>query len=334
MILSICKEITAASLSHCCLTHSQRPTRFLQLNRKDIMLMSHSFTISLPQDLAQHFIAHRDDITNQETLPSLVRFGLIHAAIASPIDELERNGKIKNVAVRLRTHIKYPNHIITMAVRFHKMIVAADKTVEEFIASDSAKDTLNIITESYNKATDELKAAHKQRRTTRITPKTKAARKGTSVSRNKSDESRQILVSCKKDIDKNALLYYAVEYVNDIIAPSGKKRDPQKFQLRAELLKRAHEFNVAHPEEVVAFKQSHIVARANEFSIDNIIDEKERDKARAIIADTKRGGFWTYVDKSYTDKLENRVDDFYSIYLIVPELMGKVCEKLHKPEDV
>ena len=157
--------------------------------------MSNSFTISLPQDLAQHFIAHRDDITNTGTLDSLVRFGLIHAAIASPIDELERNG-IKNVAVRLRTHIKYPNHIIAMAVRFHKMIVAADKTVEEFIASDSAKDTLNIITESYTKATDELKAAHKQRRTT--SPRTTTTRKGTSVSRNKSDESRQILVSCKR----------------------------------------------------------------------------------------------------------------------------------------
>lgn len=297
------------------------------------MLMSNSFTISLPQDLAQHFIAHRDDITNTATLDSLVRFGLIHAAIASPIDELERNGKIKNVAVRLRTHIKYPNHIIAMAVRFHKMIVAADKTVEEFIASNSATETLNIITESYNKATDELKAAHKQHRKT-TTPRTKAARKGTSVSRNKSDESRQILVSCKKDIDKNALLYYAVKYVNDIIAPNCKKRDPQKFQLRAELLKRAHEFNTTHPEEVAAFKQSHLVARANEFRIDNIIDKKERDKARAIIADTKRGGFWTYVDKSYTDKLENRVDDFYSLYLIVPELMDKVCEDLrHKPEE-
>lgn len=294
--------------------------------------MSNSFTISLPQDLAQHFIAHRDDITNTATLDSLVRFGLIHAAIASPIDELERNGKIKNVAVRLRTHIKYPNHIIAMAVRFHKMIVAADKTVEEFIASDSAKDTLNIITESYTKATDELKAAHKQRRTT--SPRTNTTRKGTSVSRNKSDESRQILVSCKKDIDKNALLYYAVKYVNDIIAPNGKKRDPQKFQLRAELLKRANEFNTAHPEGVAAFKQSHLVARATEFSIDNIIDKKERDKARAIIADTKRGGFWTYVDKSYTDKLENRVDDFYSLYFVVPGLLSDVCEKLHKPEDI
>lgn len=293
--------------------------------------MSNSFTISLPQDLAQHFIAHRDDITNTSTLDSLVRFGLIHAAIASPIDELERNGKIKNVAVRLRTHIKYPNHIIAMAVRFHKMIVAADKTVEEFIASDSAKDTLNIITESYTKATDELKAAHKQRRSR--TTRTKVTRKGTSVSRNKSDESRQILVSCKKDMDKNALLYYAVKYVNDIIASNGKKRDPQKFQLRAELLKRAHEYNEAHPEEVVVFKQSHLVARATEFSIDNIIDEKERDKARAIISDTKRGGFWTYVDKSYTDKLENRVDDFYSLYFVVPELMGEVCEKLHKSEE-
>ena len=293
--------------------------------------MSNSFTISLPADLAQHFIAHRDDITNTTTLDSLVRFGLIHAAIASPIDELERNG-IKNVAVRLRTHIKYPNHIIAMAVRFHKMIVAADKTVEEFIASESAKDTLNIITESYTKATDELKAAHKQRRTT--SPRTNVTRKGTSVSRNKSDESRQILVSCKKDIDKNALLYYAVKYVNDIIAPNGKKRDPQKFQFRAELLKRAHEFNAAHQEEVAAFKQSHLVARATEFSIDNIIDEKERDKARAIIADTKRGGFWTYVDKSYTDKLENRVDDFYTLYLIVPELIDEVCEKLHKSEDI
>lgn len=291
--------------------------------------MSNPFTISLPQDLAQHFIEYRDDITRTDTLTSLVRFGLIHAAIATPEKELEKNNKIKTVAVRLRTHIKYPNYIIVMAIRFHKMIVAADKTVEEFITSESATETLNIITESYNKATDELKAAHKQRRTT----KTKAPRKGTSVSRNKSDESRQILVSCKKDINKNALLYYAVKYVNDIIASNGKKRDPQKFQLRAELLKRAHEFNVAHPEEVAAFKQTHIVARANEFSIDNIIDEKERDKARAIIADTKRGGFWTYVDKSYTDKLENRVDDFYSLYLIVPELMGKVCEKLHKPED-
>ena len=84
---------------------------------------------------------------------------------------------------------------------------------------------------------------------------------------------------------------------------------------------------------MAAFKQSHLVTRATEFSIDNIIDKKERDKARAIIADTKRGGFWTYVDKSYTDKLENRVDDFYSLYLIVPELIDEVCEKLHKPEE-
>lgn len=293
--------------------------------------MSNPFTISLPQGLAQHFIEYRDDITNPDTLTSLVRFGLIHAAIATPESELEKNNKIKTVAVRLRTHIKYPNYIIVMAIRFHKMIVAADKTVEEFIASESATETLNIITESYTKATDKLKAENKKRRT--VKPKASAHRKGTSVSRSKSDKSRQVRVSCKDDINKNALLYYAVKYLNDIIAPSGRKSDPEKFQLRGNLLRRAQEFNAAHPEAVVTFKRTHLVERADEYTIDNIIDEKERDKARAIIADTKRGGFWTYVDKTYVDKHENRVDDFYSLYLIVPELMGTVCEKLNKPDD-
>lgn len=298
--------------------------------------MSNPFTISLPQDLAQHFIEYRDDITNPDTLTSLVRFGLIHAAIATPESELEKNNKIKTVAVRLRTHIKYPNYIIVMAIRFHKMIVAADKTVEEFIASESATETFNIITESYTKATDKLKAENKKRRrTTTTSTKTghKATRKGTSVSRSKSDKSRQVRVSFKDDINKNALLYYAVKYVNDIIAPNGRKSDPEKFQLRGDLLRRAQEFNAAHHEEVVAFKRTHLVERADEYTIDNIIDEKERDKARAIIADTKRGGFWTYVDKAYVDKHENRIDDFYSLYLIVPELMDTVCEKLHKSDD-
>lgn len=293
--------------------------------------MSNPFTISLPQDLAQHFIEYRDDITNPDTLTSLVRFGLIHAAIATPESELEKNNKIKTVAVRLRTHIKYPNYIIVMAIRFHKMIVAADKTVEEFIASKSATETFNIITEAYAKATDKLKAENKKRRT--VKPKASAHRKGASVSRSKSDKSRQVRVSFKDDINKNALLYYAVKYVNDIIAPNGRKSDPEKFQLRGDLLRRAQEFNAAHHEEVVAFKQTHLMARASEYRIDNIIDEKERDKARAIIADTKRGGFWTYVDKAYVDKHENRVDDFYSLYLIVHELMDTVCEKLNKPEE-
>lgn len=293
--------------------------------------MSNPFTISLPQDLAQHFIEYRDDITNPDTLTSLVRFGLIHAAIATPESELEKNNKIKTVAVRLRTHIKYPNYIIVMAIRFHKMIVAADKTVEEFIASKSATETFNIITEAYAKATDKLKAENKKRRT--VKPKAPTHRKGASVSRSKSDKSRQVRVSFKDDINKNALLYYAVKYVNDIIAPNGRKSDPEKFQLRGDLLRRAQEFNATHPEEVAAFKRTHLVERANEYTIDNIIDEKERDKARAIIADTKRGGFWTYVDKAYVDKHENRVDDFYSLYLIVPELMDTVCEKLHKPDD-
>lgn len=293
--------------------------------------MSNPFTISLPQDLAQHFIEYRDDITNPDTLTSLVRFGLIHAAIATPESELEKNNKIKTVAVRLRTHIKYPNYIIVMVIRFHKMIVAADKTVEEFITSESATETFNIITEAYAKATDKLRAENKKRRT--VKPKASAHRKGTSVSRSKSDKSRQVRVSCKDDINKNALLYYAVKYLNDIIAPSGRKSDPEKFQLRGDLLRRAQEFNAAHPEEVATFKRTHLVERANEYTIDNIIDEKERDKARAIIADTKRGGFWTYVDKAYVDKHENRVDDFYSLYLIVPGLLGDVCEKLHKPDD-
>lgn len=294
--------------------------------------MSNPFTISLPHDLAQHFIEYRYDITNPDTLTSLVRFGLIHAAIATPESELEKNNKIKTVPVRLRTHIKYPNYIIVMAIRFHKMIVAADKTVEEFITSESATETFNIITEAYAKATDKLRAENKKRRT--VKPKASAHRKGTSVSRSKSDKSRQVRVSCKDDINKNALLYYAVKYLNDIIAPSGRKSDPEKFQLRGDLLRRAQAFNAAHPEEVAAFKQTHLVARANEYNIDNIIDEKERDKARAIIADTKRGGFWTYVDKAYVDKHENRVDDFYSLYLIVPGLLDEVCEDLrHKPEE-
>jgi hypothetical protein len=293
--------------------------------------MSNPFTISLPQDLAQHFIEYRDDITNPDTLTSLVRFGLIHAAIATPESELEKNNKIKTMAVRLRTHIKYPNYIIVMAIRFHKMIVAADKTVEEFITSESATETFNIITESYTKATDKLKAENKKRST--VKPKASAHRKGTSVSRSKSDKSRQVRVSFKDDINKNALLYYAVKYINDIIAPSGRKSDPEKFQLRGDLLRRAQEFNAVHHEEVVAFKRTHLVERANKYTIDNIINEKERDKARAIIADTKRGGFWTYVDKAYVDKHENRVDDFYSLYLIVPELIDEICEKLHKPDD-
>lgn len=298
--------------------------------------MSNPFTISLPQDLAQHFIEYRDDITNPDTLTSLVRFGLIHAAIATPESELEKNNKIKTVAVRLRTHIKYPNYIIVMAIRFHKMIVAADKTVEEFIASESATETFNIITEAYAKATDKLKAENKKRRSRTTSTKTghKATRKGTSVSRSKSDKSRQILVSFRDDINKNALLYYAVKYVNDIIAPNGRKSDPEKFQLRGDLLRRAQEFNAAHPEEVATFKRTHLVTRAAEYNIDNIIDEKERDKARAIIADIKRGGAWTYVDKSYTDKLENRIDYFYSLYIIVPGLLDEVCEKLHKSEDI
>lgn len=294
--------------------------------------MSNPFTISLPQDLAQHFIEYRDDITNPDTLTSLVRFGLIHAAIATPESELEKNNKIKTVAVRLRTHIKYPNYIIVMAIRFHKMIVAADKTVEEFITSESATETFNIITESYTKATDKLKAENKKRST--VKPRATANRKGTSVSRSKSDKSRQVRVSFKDDINKNALLYYAVKYINDIIAPSGRKSDPVKFQLRGDLLRRAQEFNATHHEEVVAFKKTHLVERVNEYTIDNIIDEKERDKARAIIADTKRGGFWTYIDKAYVDKHENRVDDFYSLYLIVPELMDTVCEKLHELENI
>lgn len=296
--------------------------------------MSNPFTISLPQDLAQHFIEYRDDITNPDTLPSLVRFGMMQAAIYAPEVDLEKNNNVKTVAVRLRTHIKYKNHIMVMAIRFHKMIVAADKTVEEFITSESATETFNIITEAYAKATDKLKAAKKKRRRTTTTkPKTPTHRKGTSVSHSKSDKSRQVRVSFKDDINKNALLYYAVKYINDIIAPSGRKSDPEKFQLRGDLLRCAQEFNAAHHEEVAAFKQTHLVARASEYSIDNIIDEKERDKARAIIADTKRGGFWTYVDKAYVDKHENRVDDFYSLYLIVPELMDTVCEKLHKPEE-
>ena len=85
-----------------------------------------------------------------------------------------------------------------------------------------------------------------------------------------------------------------------------------------------------HPEEVADFKASHIVARADDFAIGNIIDDTERVKAERLIADTKRGGFWTYVAKSYTDKLEERVDDFYSLYLLIPGLLDEVCEKLHK----
>lgn len=299
--------------------------------------MSNSFTISLPEDLAKHFITYRDDIMNPQNLDFLIKFGFMETAIYDPsltsIAKKQATG-IKMVPVRLRNAVRYPNHFIAIAIRFHAMIINSGMTVEEFITRESTNETISAIKTYYDKAVAEFK--RKKLFKTKPASKTKrnvGTRSGTSVSHSKSDKSRQVRVSFKDDINKNALLYYAVKYINDIIAPNGRKSDPEKFQLRGDLLRRAQEFNAAHHEEVVAFKQTHLMARASEYSIDNIIDEKERDKARAIIDDTKRGGFWTYVDKAYVDKHENRVDDFYSLYLIVPELMDTVCEKLNKPEE-
>ena len=299
--------------------------------------MSNSFTISLPEDLAKHFITHRDDIMNPDTLDFLIKFGFIETAIYDPsLTSITRkqNTGTKMTAVRLRTAVRYSNHFIAIAIRFHAMIINSGMTVEEFITRESTNETISAIKTYYDKAVAEFK--RKKLFKTKPASQTKrnvGTRSGKSVSRSKSDKSRQVRVSFKDDINKNALLYYAVKYMNDIIAPNGRKSDPEKFQLRGDLLRRAQAFNATHHEEVVAFKQTHLVERASEYSIDNIIDEKERDKARALIADTKRGGFWTYVDKSYVDKHENRVDDFYSLYLIVPELMDTICEKLHKSEE-
>lgn len=299
--------------------------------------MSNSFTISLPEDLAKHFITYRDDIMNPQNLDFLIKFGFMETAIYDPsltsIAKKQTTG-IKMVPVRLRNAVRYPNHFIAIAIRFHAMIINSGMTVEEFITRESTNETISAIKTYYDKAVAEFK--RKKLFKTKPASKTKrnvGTRSGTSVSHSKSDKSRQVRVSFKDDINKNALLYYAVKYINDIIAPNGRKSDPAKFKLRGDLLRRAQEFNTTHPEEVVAFKQTHLVERADTYTIDNIIDEKERDKARAIIADTKRGGFWTYVDKAYVDKHENRVDDFYSLYLIVPELMDEVCEKLHKVEE-
>lgn len=300
--------------------------------------MSNSFTISLPEDLAKHFITYRDDIMNPDNLDFLIKFGFMETAIYDPsltsIAKKQSTG-IEMVPVRLRNAVRYPNHFIAIAIRFHAMIINSGMTVEEFIARESTNETISAIKTYYDKAVAEFK--RKKLFKTKPASQTKrnvGTRSGTSVSRSKSDKSRQVRVSFKDDINKNALLYYAVKYINDIIAPNGRKSDPEKFQLRGDLLRRAQEFNTTHHEEVVAFKQTHLVARASEYTIDNIIDEKERDKARALIADTKRGGFWTYVDKAYVDKHENRVDDFYSLYLIVPGLLDEVCDVcLHKSDD-
>lgn len=300
--------------------------------------MSNSFTISLPEDLAKHFITYRDDIMNPQNLDFLIKFGFMETAIYDPsltsIAKKQTTG-IKMVPVRLRNAVRYPNHFIAIAIRFHAMIINSGMTVEEFITRESTNETISAIKTYYDKAVAEFK--RKKLFKTKPASKTKrnvGTRSGTSVSHSKSDKSRQVRVSFKDDINKNALLYYAVKYINDIIAPNGRKSDPAKFKLRGDLLRRAQEFNTTHPEEVAAFKQTHLVACASEYTIDNIIDEKERDKARALIADTKRGGFWTYVDKAYVDKHENRVDDFYSLYLIVPELLDTVCDvRLHKPEE-
>lgn len=295
--------------------------------------MSQSFTISLPEDLAKHFITYRDDIMNPDTLDFLIKFGFIETAIYDPslssITRKQPTGT-KMTAVRLRNAIKYPNHFIAIAIRFHMMIINSGLTVEEFITRESTNNTISSIKTYYDKAVDEFK--RKKLFKTKPVNQTKrkvGPRSGKSVSKSQSDKSRQLRVSCREAANQNALLFYAVEYVDKIIAPSGKKTDTEKFKLRADLLRRAHEYNVGHQEEVKTFMES-----ATNYQIKNIINDDDRKKAERLIADTRRGGFWTYVEKEYTDERSQRNADFYSIYLIVPGLLDEVCEKLHKTEDV
>lgn len=298
--------------------------------------MSNSFTISLPEDLAKHFITYRDDIMNPDTLDFLIKFGFIETAIYDPslasITRKQQSG-MKMVPVRLRTAIKYPNHFIAIAIRFHAMIINSGLTVEEFITRESTNETITAIKTYYDKAVAEFKRKKLFKTKPAAVPtRTKrkvGTRSGKSVSKSQSDKSRQLRVSCRDTSNQNALLFYAVEYVDKIIAPSGKKTDPEKFKLRADLLRKAHEYNVEHPEEVKTFMES-----ATNYQIKDITNDDDRKKAERLIADTRRGGFWTYVEKEYTDERSQRVADFYSIYLIVPGLLDKVCEKLNKAEDV
>ncbi len=298
--------------------------------------MSNSFTISLPSDLAKHFITYRDDIMNPETLDLLIKFGFIETAIYDPslasITKKQQSG-VKMTAVRLRTAIKYPNHFIAIAIRFHMMIINSGLTVEEFIARESTENnTITTIKTSYDKAVTEFKRKKLfKTKPAAVAGKTKrkvGPRSGKSVSKSQSDKSRQLRVSCREAVNQNALLFYAVEYVDKIIAPSGKKTDPEKFKLRADLLRIAHEYNVEHPDEVSTF-----IASTTNYQIKDIINDADRKKAERLIADTRRGGFWTYVEKEYTDERSQRVSDFYSLYLIVPGLLDEVCEKLNKVEE-
>lgn len=299
---------------------------------RTLTIMSNSFTISLPEDLAKHFITYRDDIMNPNTLDFLIKFGFIETAIydlsLASIAKKQTSG-VKMTPVRLRTAIKYPNHFIAIAIRFHMMIITSGMTVEEFMERESTNNTITTIKTSYDKAVAEFK--RKKLFKTKPAGQTKrkvGTRSGKSVSKSQSDKSRQLRVSCRETANQNALLFYAVEYVDKIIAPSGKKTDPEKFKLRADLLRRAHKYNMEHPEEVKVFMVS-----ATNYPIKDITNDDDRKKAERLIADTRRGGFWTYVEKEYTDERSQRVADFYSLYLVVPGLLDEVCEKLHKVEE-
>lgn len=296
--------------------------------------MSNSFTISLPEDLAKHFVTYRDDIMNPQNLDFLIKFGFMETAIYDPsLDSIARNNKqqsgVKMVPVRLRNAIRYPNHFIAIAVRFHAMIISSGLTVEEFMERESTNETIAAIKTYYDKAISEFKRKKlfKTKPASQIKRKV-GTRSGKSVSKSQSDKSRQLRVSCRETANQNALLFYAVEYVDKIIAPSGKKTDPEKFKLRADLLRKAHEYNVEHPEEVKTFMES-----ATNYPIKDITNDDDRKNAERLIADTRRGGFWTYVEKEYTDERSQRVADFYSLYLVVPGLLDEVCEKLHKVEE-
>lgn len=297
--------------------------------------MSNSFTISLPSDLAKHFTTYRADIMDPQNLDFLIKFGFIETAIYdTSLDSIARSQttKTKMVPVRLRNAIKYPNHFIAIAIRFHMMIINSGLTVEEFMERESTNETITAIKTSYDKAVAEFKRKKLfKTKPAEVPTRTKrkvGTRSGKSVSKSQSDKSRQLRVSCREEVNQNALLFYAVEYVDKIIAPSGKKTDPEKFKLRADLLRKAHEYNVEHPEEVETFMES-----ATNYQIKDITNDDDRKKAERLIADTRRGGFWTYVEKEYTDERSQRVADFYSIYLIVPGLLDEVCEKLNKAED-
>ena len=294
--------------------------------------MSNSFTISLPSDLAKHFTTYRADIMDPQNLDFLIKFGFIETAIYdTSLDSIARSQttQTKMVPVRLRNAIRYPNHFMSIAIRFHMMIINGGLTVEEFMERESTNETITAIKTSYDKAVAEFKRKKLfKTKPAGVVKRNVGPRSGKSVSKSQSDKSRQLRVSCREAANQNALLFYAVEYVDKIIAPSGKKTDPEKFKLRADLLRRAHEYNVEHPEEVKTFMES-----ATNYQIKDIINDDDRKKAERLIADTRRGGFWTYVEKEYTDERSQRNADFYTLYLIVPGLLDEVCEKLNKTED-